>query len=345
MGFFRLTWVLVLCFWAFSSRAQDAVFSQFYNTALYMNPALAGFDDDITVTMNHRSQWNFLQFPYTTSQISAILPYYKDKHSKPFGHIGGLGLSIFNDIAGTNNNFKTTGANANIAYNLPLDHHYVNVVSFGLQVGMIQKTIDTSTLQWGEQYSPYVGFDATVSPSEALEFQNRAFFDVGSGIFWYYNPLPQEKRVVASMNSGLSVAHMNNPNESMLDFQPSRLPLLYKYHGGIVFNLTHDLTVSANVLFAFQNLTTQGNFGSYLSYRFFPGGKSLIAEAVVRLGGWYRVNDAAIMLMEFDTGKYKVAFSYDWNASSLRYRDRGIGTYEVHIGMRFAEHPLPKSRY
>lgn len=346
MGLFRLSCAVVinLCL-ALPLSAQDAVFSQFFNTTLYMNPALAGFDEDISITANHRSQWNSLQFPYTTTQLSVIMPYYRDKHQKPFGHMGGLGLSIFNDIAGMNNNFKTTGLNANVAYNLPFDHHYIHVLSFGLQLGMIQKTVDTSTLAWGEQYSPYVGFDATIAPGEALNFQNRAFFDVGSGLFWFYNPLPQENRTIVSMNSGLSVAHMNNPNESMLDYQPSRLPLLYKYHGGIVFKLGRNATISGNVLLALQNETIQSNIGSYLSYRFFPDGQSLLAEAIVRFGTWYRINDSMIFLSEFDTGKYKFAFSYDWNTSSLRYRNRGIGTYELHMGIRIAEHPLPKSRY
>ncbi|MDH5598937.1 MAG: PorP/SprF family type IX secretion system membrane protein, partial [Cyclobacteriaceae bacterium] len=277
--------------------------------------------------------------------ISFIYPYYTSKHAKPFGHIGGLGLSIYNDIAGENNNFKTTGVNANFGYNLPLDRNFKNVVSFGLQVGMIQKRVDTSTLLWGEQYDPWFGVRADITASEISNFANKAFVDIGSGIFWFYTPLPEEGKKVVSMNSGISVSHMNNPDESMLEYDPQRLPLLYKYHGGIVFGITRNFTTSLNVLFAYQDGITQENIGTYFSYKFFTNANNTFAESIVRLGGWYRVNDAVIMLTEVETIKFKVAFSYDWNTSSLRYRDRGVGTYELHFGIKFTQHAPPKSRY
>ncbi len=66
---------------------------------------------------------------------------------------------------------------------------------------------------------------------------------------------------------------------------------------------------------------------------------------IARLGGWYRINDSFILLTEFETALFKVAFSYDWNTSSLRYNDRGIGTYEVNLAYRFTSHAPAKSRY
>ena len=324
---------------------QDPQFTQFYANPLYLNPALAGIEDDLTFTSNYREQWNALLFPYKTTQASFIIPYHENKHKKPFGHKGGLGLSIYNDVAGQENNFKTTGVNSNFAYNLPFDEHFVNVITFGLQIGYIQKNIDATNLQWGEQYDPYIGFNSSASVSENIEFQRKGFLDVGSGVFWWYNPLPQENRKVVSINSGLSVSHMNNPNESIIVNDENRLPLLYKYHGGIVFKLHNHLTASLNTLVAFQNLTTQGNVGTYLTYRFFAVGSDLFEENFIRLGGWYRVNDAAILLTEFESTKFKMGFSYDWNTSDLRYQNRGIGTYEVFFSIKFTQHAPPKSRY
>jgi len=324
---------------------QDAVFSQFFNTTLYLNPALAGVEDDFTINMNHRSQWKTLAFPYTTSQVSLIMPYYSSKHIKPYGHIGGVGISAYNDLAGENNSFKTTGINASGAYNLPFDHNFVNQISFGLQMGMINKNIDSSTLQWGEQYDPYVGFDATIAPSEISQFQNRTFIDINAGLFWWYNPISEKSKIIKSINSGISVAHLNNPDESMLASSESRLPLLYKYHGGILFNLSKNATISANALIAIQNSTSQQNFGSYLSYITNTYADGHFKNTIVRIGAWARINDAFIMLMEMETSTFKVAFSYDMNTSTLRYNNRAIGTYEIHIGLKFSEHAQPKSRY
>lgn len=328
-----------------SATAQDAVFSQFFNSTLYLNPALAGIEDDLIINMNHRTQWKSLLFPYTTSQVSFITPYYSSKHSKPYGHVGGLGLSVYNDIAGESKSFQTTGVNVSGAYNLPFDHDFVNQITFGLQVGMINKRIDTSNLEWGEQYNKFVGFDASIAPSELSDFQNKSFIDVNAGIFWWYNPLPMKSKVIKSINSGLSVAHLNNPNESLLDNEASQLPLLYKYHGGVVFNLGANGTISANFLTAIQRGTVQGNVGSYVSYivnTFTPG---YFQNTILRLGGWVRINDSVILLTEMETSKFKIAFSYDMNTSSLRYNSRGIGTYEIHLGLKFTQHAHPKSRY
>ena len=107
---------------------------------------MAGIESDLVISANYRQQWNALGNPYTTNQFSAILPYFESKHAKPFGHKGGLGLSVYNDIAGENNNFKTLGLNANFAYNLPFDRNFVNVVTFGLQGGMVQKRIDANEI-------------------------------------------------------------------------------------------------------------------------------------------------------------------------------------------------------
>ena len=328
-----------------SVQGQDAVFSQFYNSTLYLNPALAGIENDLTVSANYREQWKALGSPYQTSQFSLIVPYYLDKHAKPFGHIGGLGLSVYNDVAGQDGNFKTTGLNSNFAYNLPFDKSFVNVLSFGLQAGFIQKRVDISTLQWGEQYSPYWGFNSDVTPTEALDSENTSFLDIGSGIFWWHNPIPKVGQKLVSINAGLSVAHMNNPNESMLPYDVQKLPLLYKFHGGIVYKLANHLNASLNTLTAVQNETIQYNVGTYLTYRFFAHDSELLAESFIRLGGWYRMQDAAILLTEFETTKFKIGFSYDWNTSSLRYQNIGISTYELFFGMKFSSHSEPKSRY
>lgn len=324
---------------------QDAVFSQFFNSTLYLNPSLAGIEEDLTVNMNHRTQWKTLAFPYTTSQLSLIVPYYSSKHSKPYGHIGGLGISAYNDLAGENHSFRTTGFNATGAYNLPFDHHFVNQISFGLQVGMINKTIDTSQLQWGSQYDPQLGFNASATSGEASEFQNRTFMDINAGIFWWFNPLPEKSKWLKSANSGLSVAHLNNPDESMLVTTESRLPLLYKYHGGLLFNIGKKTTISANVLIAIQNGKSQQNLGSYVSYTLNSYNDGYFNNSIVRLGGWARINDSFIMLAEIETSVFKVAFSYDMNTSTLRHSNRAIGTYEIHLGLKFTKHAQAKSRY
>ena len=330
---------------AFSANAQDAVFSQFYNSTLYLNPALAGIEQDVTVVFGHRSQWRALQFPYTTTQVSAIIPYYKSRHTKPLGRIGGVGVSIYQDRAGENNNFKTTGGNISGAYNLPLDKAHVNVFTFGMQIGAINKNVDPQGLQWGEQYNPYVGFDADISPSDVSSLRGRTFIDINAGVFYWWSPINTGRNLINSANSGLSVSHLNHPNESLLDTESQQLPLLWKYHGGMVFNMSHKALASVNLLTATQDRSVQYNVGTYFSYKLTTIHEGKMRYGVARLGTWYRVKDSFILLTEFETAIFKVAFSYDWNTSSLRYQNRGVGTYEINLQYRFATHGPAKIRY
>ena len=146
---------MILC--GFSGiQAQDPVFSQFYNSPIYLNPALIGEEENMYVNFAHRSQWGSLDFPYTTSQISLIVPYFKDKHAKPEGNIGGIGVSFYGDEAGQGSNLRTYGGNASFAYNLHLSNKTVNRITFGMQLGFIHKNVDTDMNWNGESNTIHI---------------------------------------------------------------------------------------------------------------------------------------------------------------------------------------------
>ena len=90
------------------SKGQDASFSQYYSSELYLNPALASEELDLTFSSNYRTQWSSIVDAYQTSQMSLIYPFYsKDIEEK---HLGGGGLSVFTDNAG-NGALKSFGMN------------------------------------------------------------------------------------------------------------------------------------------------------------------------------------------------------------------------------------------
>jgi len=322
--------------------AQDPVFSQYYNSPVYLNPALVGDEDNMTINMTYRSQWNSLNFPYKTAQISAIIPYYESVHTKPEGHKGGIGISLFNDISGAYDNFKTTGGNISLSYNLPLDERYSHQVNFGLQAGLINKRVDTENLQWGEQYQRFIGFNQSITPAEISQFEAKTFFDFTPGVFYRYTNR-KGLGAIRTAFSGITVAHLNHPDESVLANSADRLPLIYKYHGGMVFSLGGRASFSANLLTLVQDRENQTNVGGFLNYEIMN--PSIMTNAIVRVGSWYRRNDAFILSTEFLTNKYHFAFSYDWNVSSLRYQNRGTGAYEFTFGLRFYDDRPPKVRY
>jgi type IX secretion system PorP/SprF family membrane protein len=272
------------------------------------------------------------------------MPYYTDKHAKPYGHIGGVGLSLYSDQAGAGNNFRTFGANVSFAYNLPLDTKQQNQISFGLQAGIINKSLDTDDLQWGEQYNPFIGFDGSITPSELSGFENTTFLDLGAGLFYSYSA-DNTSGIVQGANLGVGVSHLNQPNESVIAGEERQLPVLSKIHGSMIFGLSERTNLSANVLVATQNRKNQINVGSYVSYKLIADAQPSIGYLTTRLGVWHRLEDSFIFLTEFETRQVKVGLSYDWNSSSLRYNELGIGTYEIHLGLRFGSIAAPKTRY
>jgi len=338
--------LLILLGWICVSnvQAQDPVFSQFYNSPLYLNPALIGEEENLFINFAHRSQWRSLNFPYTTSQVSLILPYFKDKHIKPEGHVGGIGVSFYGDEAGQGANLKTYGGSASFAYNLNLSRKSVNRLSFALQLGFIHKNVSTEQLEWGEQYNPFIGFDNTVVPAEVGLIQNRTFLDIATGAFWRYFANTDQK-TIQSIYAGFVASHLNHPDESLIDGDVNRLPLLYKLHGGMIFGLSERTNISFNFLSLIQDQVNQTNFGSFLSYKLPFDTRGQMSNLIARVGAWYRVQDAAIASIEFLTNNLQFGFSYDWNVTSLRYNNRGTGSFEISMGYRFYKPAAPKVRY
>lgn len=324
--------------------AQDPVFSQFYNSPIYLNPALIGEEENLFINFAHRSQWGSLEYPYTTSQVSLVMPYFKDKHIKPEGHVGGIGVSFYGDEAGQGSNLKTYGGNVSFAYNLHLSNKTENKITFAIQTGFIHKNVDKNKLEWGEQYNPFIGFDNTIIPAELDLIQNKTFLDITAGAFWRYFANTDQK-VIQSIYAGFTAAHLNHPDESVLDGDLNRLPVLYKLHGGMIFALSEKANISANFLSQIQDNVNQTNIGSFLSYKLPFDTRGQMSNLVARVGAWYRVQDSMIANIDFLTNNLQFGFSYDWNVTSLRYNNRGTGSFEISMGYRFYQPAAPKVRY
>lgn len=313
------------------SNAQDAVFSQFYASQLYLNPSLAATEPAMLFSTNYRNQWRSIVIPYVTTQASFIYPLIT-KELRRERHWGGIGLSFYNDKAGAGN-FKTTGFNATFAYNIPLNSEQTKNISLGVQGGFIQKNIDYTNLQWGQQYSPYLGFDASV-PVDESQLGDQAFYpDINAGFTFYSNRKPDN---VLGMSGyfGVAAYHINQPNESFVDGVESRLPILYKAHGGLKIPLSAKFSVSPNVLALYQHDVYHLNGGLYLAYQIIGATEGFFRETDAILGSWYRYGDSFIFSVGFGNDIYTLGFSYDYNTSNLRYATNGRGAYEISLTLR-----------
>lgn len=317
--------------------AQDPNFSQFYAAPLYLNPALAGAERDVTLGTVFRSQWRSAGFPQQIGQLAGVIPLNSRKQS--LMPVGGIGFALYNDVAGEGNNFRATGVQTGAAYNLRLNADYSQMLSFGLQVGLVQKTIDFSDLRWGSQYepaAPYFGFNPGKDVANAIQtngLRDKVLYPVvHSGVVWHFNPRSGASSRPLGGFVGFSVSNMNQPDESLIKDARSRLPFLLRGQAGLEYEITPSFRVMPNLLWMRQNGNNQINVGTYLAYQL--SDEILKTPAQVMVGGWYRVQDSFVLATAVTNFKYTLGFSYDINTSSLRYATRGRGAWEVSLAYR-----------
>jgi len=310
------------------SKGQDAVFSQYYSSYLYLNPAFAAAEPTVTAGFNSRVQWKSVTTPYTTNQASLIIPIYKS--TEKFQNIGGIGLSVYNNKAGQVG-LNTVGANLNAAYVISLNQN--NQILTGIQVGFIQKTIDFSQGQWGSQYNPLIGFDVTQVSGYNNGFVSTVLYpDVGAGLLYYNKPRREITEKGKSFYFGFSAYHLNRPNESVIKSQASPLPILYKATFGGEFSINSSWNISPNLLIAKQNAALQINVGTYVTYSFGSSSESMLPTKLIA-GAWYRLNDSGIGSIGIGNRFYMIGFSYDMNSSTLRLNTdaKSAGAYEISL--------------
>jgi len=315
---------------------QDPHFSQYYANPLYLNPAMTGFDSDVYFGLNYRSQWKSLDLPFEIAQLSMVYPLME--RGSQFKHRGGVGMSIYHEMAGEANNFRTTSYTVSGAYNLYLKDDASQMISVGLQGGFISKQIDFNNLNWGSQYDSFVGFDSNITPSLDLGTERTTFPVIHAGVIWYFDQGKRRLNSGVSGFLGFAVSNLNRPNESLLDDQGSESPLprLFKAHGGINFSMSRQLTISPNVLYMNQHESEQINTGLYLTYQL-VGPRARSNRLKVQLGTWYRFDDAFIVSLGLLTRNLGFGFSYDFNNSTLRQFTGGSGAVEASISYRIVK--------
>lgn len=311
-------------------RAQDAHFSQFYASSLYLNPALAGIEPDLTLSAGFRSQWRSIVVPYLTNQVSVIAPLRGGKVEET--HYGGVGVSLYNDRVG-DGNLNTTGVNVSFAYDL-LRKRTASALVVAAQGGAVQRSLDLSNTEWGSQFNPFVGYDPAQPVNVSMINPQRTFFDLQAGVLWASNPGRDFVRSPASYYVGAAGSHLNQPDEAMREGFSSRLPVLWKGHAGAEFRISEKFYLSPNALVLYQRGLYQVNSGLYSRYRVVESPFGPFGEADVMFGAWYRYGDAVIVSTGLGTPVYTIGFSYDVNASRLRYQTNGRGAYEITLTIR-----------
>ncbi|HZY79223.1 MAG TPA: PorP/SprF family type IX secretion system membrane protein [Cyclobacteriaceae bacterium] len=317
----------VLLFVSSGVLAQESVFSQFYSSALHLNPALAGAEGETFFGANYRSQWQSISLPFNTFQASFIHPVYRGGIRKK--HLGGVGASALSDVAGPNKEFATQSVSLSAAWNIRFDKDGNHFVSFALQSGVGQQRINYNSAQWSSQYSAGSGFDASL-PGESSANNMRVFRPIlNAGLFWSYT---LKGRKPLSFYNGLALSNLPRTNSYFPGTVGDR-GVIFKTHGGVTAPLSDHLEISPNYLVQLQGVNNQVNLGAYLGYSLLKT-RGVSNGAKVIAGAWYRLNDGLILSAGVSTRKVNVGFSYDNNLGSMGRTFGSTGAYELSMGYR-----------
>ena len=271
----------------------DPHFSQYYMYPLWLNPALTGaVDGNYRVSVIQRQQWGSIVTPFKTTAISADMTTTKNIN---------FGLNLLQQTSG-DVGYKYSTGNLSVSYSgIHLGREGYKVISFGMQGGILGRSINLADAQVNEQYQNSGSVDlSTIKPSASA-------FDMGAGVF-FYDADPNKK---VNLFAGFSAGHLTQPSDPFLSSNiGAKLPVRYTTHAGANIYINERTQLVPNALVMNQGNTSEVMLGGYVQMALNP-------TTDISCGVNYRFKDAVSPYIGLKLGDFTFGASYDVNSSQL----------------------------
>lgn len=296
---------------------QDIHFSQFANSPLNLNPALTGaFDGEYRFNSSFRRQWN-PTVNYRTFTISGEKNFCTVKcDSSNCWRPEGFSLgAVFNyDVAG-DSKLSLTQLELTGSYNTYLGSGFS--LAGGLMLGGAQRAFTR------EELSLEVGSDP--ANSKSLGREARSLFDISLGANLHYQGCKRRN----SLDLGVGVYHLNQPNTNFFDVADINLPIRYSLYGLGAFQLFNRLDLLVNGLVQFQ--------GPYQEIVLMGGVRLLpfdtdLGSFMLDLNLGARWDDSIIGMIQLHYNMWNLGISYDITSSDARDLLGIDGGLELSVG-------------
>lgn len=334
--------ILLLVFTSVFSqlKAQDPLFSQFYNNPIYYNPGYIGLNPGLRARFNYRDQWTGLPVDYKTYNFSV------DMAERSLPGSGGLGLLVSSDRAGTGM-IKSNTVGIGTAARIPL---YENMVAqMGFMVSYAQKSVNWDEMVFTDQLNARYG-NIYQSAFETPASNRVSYPDVSvGGVYRFIASGSSASNIQGTF--GAAVHHVFTPNESFL---------------GLSSTLPRKLVVTGDLVIGFD----QGRSSSYRGYKkssgfkFNPGfqyekqaefstytlGLNILKSSIY-FGAWLRNQDFNFFEAKdviFQVGvnapwgkdsRMKIMYTYDYIIQT-NMNVAGRGSHEISLVFEFDEFSL-----
>lgn len=303
------------CIFSVSCMAQDIHFSQFFETPLLRNPALAGiFSGDIRVQGVFRDQWNSVANAYKTGSLNG-------EYKMPIGRADDfitLGLQTMYDRAGTIG-WTTVQLLPALTYHKSVSADHNRYLSLGFMGGWVQKSFDRSKMTTNSQYDG-------LGDGERLTSTSYSYLDGSVGMS--YNATIRDNPA-DNFYLGAAYHHFARPNQSFYRDPAIELNPKWVFSGGLRFGVSEYAYLTVQADHSRQGKYTETVGGAMYGLKLGPDPEN--PDYVLHLGTYMRLNDALIPVVKLDYMPFSFALSYDVNISKLRTSSYGRGGIELSI--------------
>jgi type IX secretion system PorP/SprF family membrane protein len=313
--------ILTICFCFLGilvCRAQDLHLTQFVNNPQMYAPAMAGHSGgDLRALVTYRAQWQRVPVPYRTisTAADALLGL-----ELPLGMQLGTGMLLHADEAG-DGRLRTVQPALGGALHLPLGAQMQ--LSFGMQTGLLHRSVDFSGLRFEEQYDGDL-YQPGAPTGEPFDMASINQLTLAGGLNFH----TQVAYSRTALNVGIGAFHLNQPASSFYGDDETRMPRRFSFYAEGTIQLSEQLDLAIHSLFQQQQDYQELLYGLLLRYYLVPDGPFLRS---VGLGAYFRHGDALAPMLEVQQGPWRVAFSYDINLSAFQVATLGRGGPELHL--------------
>ena len=302
--------VLVNC-----TQGQDLHMSQFFETPLLRNPALAGiFEGDVRVQAVYRDQWNSVTKGYRTGSLNG-------EYKMPVGKGDDFvtwGMQLFYDRAGTVS-FTQTKILPALNYHKSISNEKNTYLSLGFMGGWVQHSIDLSKVTTNSQYEGMgIGENITDPTYSYLDGS------VGMSLNSVLKNNPENNYYI-----GGAYHHFNRPQNSFYKDKNIELNPKWVFSGGLKLGVNEYTYLTFQGDHSRQGPFRETVFGAMYGLKIGPYPDE--PDYAIHFGTFVRWNDALIPIVKLDYNPFSVSVSYDANISKLKPSSHGRGGFEIAI--------------
>jgi len=291
------------------------------------NPALAGANSSLQVTVNYRNQWGTVASPFTTAAAS-IDGRINENRKRGYLVAGGFFVA---DKSG-DLRITTNTANLNFGYYIRLGKY--RKLGVALQGVFGQRGVSKEGATYPSQYDG-MAFNASL-PGENFNNPAFAFMSVGAGLNYSFERKDgyMRQRNKVKYNLGAAVFNANVPYYSYFINGEDRLAIRYNFFLDSYFEIKNtEGTIMPGVYAQMQSGSFDILAGAKYRYVLSYGSQKTEYFKPIALyaGLYYRYNDAMVARFQFEYREFMTGFSYDMNVSRYKVATGMFGGIELFL--------------